>query len=536
MRHNDRRRMDEMPSASGSTRRESSDPDASGEVDTSRARDAALVAAALAGDESAFGRLYDGWYDRVWNVARRVVHDPEVAAEVAQDAFLSAWRSLGTLEDPDAFGGWLLRIARNASFNRQRKEARSTPVDDQGFAVIESTGESPVSAPAGFGVEDRARAIADPERVAGDAELVTLVRESATAMGERDAEVLDLQLRYGLSPAEIGEVMGMNRNAANQLCHRVRQRFAAAVRARVLWRGDRPACDALDRMLTSAGISEFDTEAVKMADKHADSCPQCSDRRDLRLQPSALFAAVPLVAAPVLLKQQTAHALEAAGVAMDGSEFGSGDGHGSDGHETKDGPRRAPRRARVAGMVAVAAVVLVAAVVALASRTDDATLDELEVAASSSLTTTTSTSTPTTIAVAPPESTQPELVAPEPVPTPESTEPPSAAPPPPPDPGPAPVSINLSLTPSQAPTSYLGPDFPVLSWSVADAASVRVEGPLNGAPALLSTAAVGQTGVCPGAGSATFCNTPPGPYTYLVRAFDADGIEVARRAVTLVIS
>src|SRR5215204_5872292 len=89
-----------------------------------RARDAALVAEALEGDETAFGRLYDAWYDRVWNVARRVVHDPEVAAEVTQDAFLSAWRNLGTLEDPDAFGGWLLRIARNASFNRHRKEAR----------------------------------------------------------------------------------------------------------------------------------------------------------------------------------------------------------------------------------------------------------------------------------------------------------------------------------------------------------------------------------------------------------------------------
>src|SRR5690606_38240549 len=172
---------------------------------------------------------YDRWYDRVWNVARRIVRDPDIAAEVAQDAFLSAWRNLGTLESPDAFGGWLLRIARNASFNRQRNEARSSPVDEGALAVIESLGASPSSAPSGFGVEDRARAIDDPAAVAGDAELVELVRSSAGALGERDAEVVDLQLRYGLTPAEIGEVMGMNRNAANQLCHRVRQRFATTV-------------------------------------------------------------------------------------------------------------------------------------------------------------------------------------------------------------------------------------------------------------------------------------------------------------------
>ena len=219
-----------------------------GPMDVDRQRDADLVVAALAGDQGAFGRLYDGWYDRVWNVARRIVRDPEVAAEVAQDAFLSAWRNLATLESPEAFGGWLLRIARNASFNRQRKEQRSRPVDEGGVAVIESTGASPISAPSGFGVEDRARRVDDPAAVAGDAELVALVHESAAALGERDADVLDLQLRYGLTPAEIGEVMGMNRNAANQLCHRVRQRFATAVRARVLWRGDRPSCAALDEM------------------------------------------------------------------------------------------------------------------------------------------------------------------------------------------------------------------------------------------------------------------------------------------------
>ena len=76
-------------------------------------------------------------------------------------------------------------------------------------------------------------------------------------------------------------------------------------------------------MVASAGITTFDGEAVKIAEKHAEACAQCGERRELRLQPSTMFAAVPLVAAPVLLKQQTAHALEAVGVQMDGSSFGS---------------------------------------------------------------------------------------------------------------------------------------------------------------------------------------------------------------------
>jgi RNA polymerase sigma-70 factor (ECF subfamily) len=285
----------------------------------SRARDAQWVEAALAGDQQAFGRLYDAWFDRVFNLARGVVRDDEVAAEVAQDAFLSAWKNLATLENTDAFGGWLLRITRNASFNRQKKEARSRPVDDEGMSVIEQVGSSPVSAPSGFGVEDRLSRLDDPEQFVADAEMVALVRDSAATLGERDAEVLDLQLRYGMSPAEIGEVIGVNRNAANQLCHRIRKRFATAVQARVLWNGSRPACDRLDALLTSAGVTRFDAEAVRLADKHAPDCEQCSERRELRLQPAALFASMPLLAAPVLLKVKTAAALEGAGVPMGGS-------------------------------------------------------------------------------------------------------------------------------------------------------------------------------------------------------------------------
>jgi RNA polymerase sigma factor (sigma-70 family) len=520
--------------------------------EASRARDAQLVHAALAGDQSAFGRLYDTWYDRVWNVALRIVHDREVAAEVAQDTFLSAWRNLRTLDNVDAFGGWLLRIARNASFNRARKEGRSSPVDDQGLTVIEASGASHASAPAGFGVEDRARVADDPEAVAADGELVALVRASAGALGPRDAEVLDLQLRYGLSPAEIGEVMGMNRNAANQLCHRIRQRFAGAVRARVLWKGDRPACDALAELLASAGIATFDGEAVTIADKHAEACDQCSERRELRLQPSAMFAAVPLVAAPVLLKQQTAHALEAAGVQMEGSAFGSagssGDGPGTDADgptgdgdgdgRTGDGDGRRPgdgsshrRLRRTLAMALVAAVVLVAAVAVLASRTHDATVDDLAITAGSLPTPTT---TPATIAVetAPTEAITDASVEP---PSTASTEPPA-------DPSttdttpPAAPTIVFTLAPNPRPPTYVGDEFPILTWSVAGAASVRVEGPVDGEVEVLSSDPAGSLAVCAGLGSQSFCVTPLGSYDYVLTAFDGAGQVIGTRIVTLVIA
>jgi RNA polymerase sigma-70 factor (ECF subfamily) len=58
-----------------------------------RARDTRLVLAIRAGDANAFGQLYDHWFDRVFDLASRIVRNPDIAAEVAQDTFLKAWRS-----------------------------------------------------------------------------------------------------------------------------------------------------------------------------------------------------------------------------------------------------------------------------------------------------------------------------------------------------------------------------------------------------------------------------------------------------------
>ena len=155
--------------------------------------DTALVERVRAGDDAAFGELYDRWFDRVYDLAIRITRDASTAGDVAQDAFLAAWRGLPQLEQPDAFGGWLLRIARNAALNRQRKEERSRAYDPESMAMIERTG---------LGVEDRIDTADDPSRAAEDAEIASLVWDAVDALGERDSEVLDLTLRHGLSPAK----------------------------------------------------------------------------------------------------------------------------------------------------------------------------------------------------------------------------------------------------------------------------------------------------------------------------------------------
>lgn len=433
-----------------------------------RAEDAALVARARGDDPDAFGRLYDRWFDRVHDVAYRIVHDDAAAADVAQDAFVSAWRNIAKLEKPEAFGGWLLRIARNGALDRKRRDARATPVDDEGLAMIEAGGPSAASAPAGFRVEDRTRESDDPARAAEDNELVALVWESAAALGERDAEILDLGLRHGMTPAEVGDVIGMNRNAANQAVHRVRNRLKAAVEARVLWRSGEPVCAGLSAALTEANVTKFGADAVRITTKHAETCAECQERRQTRLEPSKMFAALPILSIP-MLKSRIAHALDDAGVPMqESSTFADAEpGPGSTG-----GTRH--RRARQAVFVGAGAILVVLGLFALA---DDADTPTTTKAIGSSVTTTTKPKdvTTTTVAVAAPNddpaasSTTSTTRAGQvsfPLPNQEIVPPPG---PPPTLPAPPQVSIT-------GPQRADGRTSIVVSWSSAGADSVLVQG------------------------------------------------------------
>lgn len=556
MRHNERSPMHDPPVED--------DPVAREPVDHDRAHDAQLVAEARAGDQLAFGRLYDAWFDRVYNVSIRIVRDPEVAAEVAQDTFLSAWKNLGTLDSPEAFGGWLLRIARNASFNRHAREQRSSPVDDRGFAVIESTAASPSSAPTGFGVEERLGRVSDPARFAEDAEMVVLVRETAAALGERDAEVLDLQLRYGLSPAEIGEIMGMNRNAANQLVHRVKGRFATALGARVLWKGDRPACGVLDGLLRSAGVQSFDAEAVRIASTHAGSCSACGERQGFRLQPSALFAAVPILVAPALFKQQAAAALEAAGVPMSGSQHVSVSPTATSGGTTT-GPVAEPatttpdaggatRRhlGRRVALMAVIVTALVAGVVAvLENGLHDDPVDQVATIGPA----TTVTSVPMTVPVTEPSTVGTTGVVTEtitfepPTTDPAPSEPPVSATAPPSAPPPAKVS-SVALGIPDGPRARAARSYafdgtePRLTWKVTGEGSfvVGVTGPgSESGGGLPSSLASGSARLCPGSvvpdpnTGVLQCTAKAGSYAYTLIVRDGAGQTIAQAQATLVI-
>lgn len=86
--------------------------------------DAELVALARQGDRQAFGELVTRHQAAVYRAAMAAVGSPAEAEDAAQDAFVCAYRRLGSFRGDASFKTWLLTIAWNQAMNRRRRLRR----------------------------------------------------------------------------------------------------------------------------------------------------------------------------------------------------------------------------------------------------------------------------------------------------------------------------------------------------------------------------------------------------------------------------
>lgn len=183
--------------------------------------DVTLVAAAKRGDVASFNKLVVAYQDLAFNVAHRLVGDADSAADVTQDAFLSAYRHL------DQFGGgsfrsWLLRIVTNASYDALRSRRRhetvslDTLVDEAGFD------------PAGVGPL--------PEETALRKEVFARIEDGLRGLPVDQRAVVVLCDVHGLSYDEVASVLNTTLGTVKSRLSRARGRLRDyLVQHRELW-------------------------------------------------------------------------------------------------------------------------------------------------------------------------------------------------------------------------------------------------------------------------------------------------------------
>src|SRR5688572_21600928 len=84
-----------------------------------------LVLRSSKGDRGAFEEIVRDTARLVWAYVHGLVKDPSWTEDLVQETYLRAWQSIATLQDPDAFRGWLFTIARRLAWRHAEVAGRS---------------------------------------------------------------------------------------------------------------------------------------------------------------------------------------------------------------------------------------------------------------------------------------------------------------------------------------------------------------------------------------------------------------------------
>ena len=171
-----------------------------------------IIKKAAQGDSQAFEQLVLAHEDRVYNLCLRMTGNPEDAADLAQEAFIKAWRGLSFYKFEASFSTWLYRLTSNVciDFLRRRKrrdEVSLTTQDEQPEQI-----ELPDLAPS-------------PEEQMQTKQLRQAVASAMEQLEEEFRMVLTLRVVEELSYEEIAQIMDLKVGTVKSRLARAREKL-----------------------------------------------------------------------------------------------------------------------------------------------------------------------------------------------------------------------------------------------------------------------------------------------------------------------
>ena len=171
-----------------------------------------LVRAAQRGDDSAFEELVRTYEKRVYHLALRMCGNVDDAYEVAQEAFLSAWKGMRFFRGDSSFSTWLYRLTTNAAIDflrRQRRQGGSDGVSlDDEDTFLEVADPAP-----------------SPHQQAERLELRDALARGLNALSPEHRQVLLLRELQGLTYEEIAAALELDLGTVKSRIARAREKL-----------------------------------------------------------------------------------------------------------------------------------------------------------------------------------------------------------------------------------------------------------------------------------------------------------------------
>jgi RNA polymerase sigma-70 factor (ECF subfamily) len=190
-------------------------PDGANDSGTA-ADDHTIIEQLRAGDAEAFEQLYVAYYPRLYPYAIDHARDAEIAAEVVHDVFLALWRRRAVFTLETTLKSYLYVAVRNRAVNTRKRALREPRLrDETEYTMHVMPASSDVAADVAH------------------ADLMTRIWDEVQRLAPARREALTLRWRHGLSPEEIGRVLGVTEAAAKMQVSRalqtLRERLAGLI-------------------------------------------------------------------------------------------------------------------------------------------------------------------------------------------------------------------------------------------------------------------------------------------------------------------
>ena len=174
--------------------------------------DIQLIHRVLSGDDAAFSALVRKYQKSVHALAWRKIGDFHIAEEIAQDAFLQAYKNLATLRNPSQFAGWLYVIANNLCkrWHQSNKPAMQS---------LEATSVAEV------GRSSYKRYVSEQREAEAVEHRYEIVKELLEKLPESERTVVTLHYLGEMTVKEIGNFLGVSVNTIKSRIRRARKRL-----------------------------------------------------------------------------------------------------------------------------------------------------------------------------------------------------------------------------------------------------------------------------------------------------------------------